>query len=188
MNEVFITKTAKYLPNEPVLNDEMESYLGLINNLPSKYSALILRNNGIKKRYYVLDKNQNPTETNAQMTSKAVEALFDECFSKADLELLSYGTTTVDQIQPSHGSMVHGELKSGRSIEINTATGLCNSGRNALKYAYMSVKSGNSNNAVATGSERIAIWMTADKFNHEVENLKLLEERPVVAFKREFLR
>jgi 3-oxoacyl-[acyl-carrier-protein] synthase-3 len=28
----------------------------------------------------------------------------------------------------------------------------------------------------------------ADKFNHEAENLKLLEERPIIAFKREFLR
>ena len=31
--EVYITKTASYLPNEPVSNDEMEEYLGLIKNL-----------------------------------------------------------------------------------------------------------------------------------------------------------
>jgi 3-oxoacyl-[acyl-carrier-protein] synthase-3 len=38
--------------------------------------------------------------------------------------------------------MVHGELNIGKSIEINTATGLCNSGMNALNYGFLSVKAG----------------------------------------------
>src|SRR5690606_39385756 len=50
------------------------------------------------------------------------------------------------------------------------------------------VKAGATENAICVGSERFSSWMTADKFNHEVENLKLLEEKPIVAFKREFLR
>ena len=36
MFEVYITKSGKYLPNEPVSNDEMETYLGLINETASK--------------------------------------------------------------------------------------------------------------------------------------------------------
>lgn len=36
MFEVGITKAGKYLPNEAVSNDEMESYLGLINDVASK--------------------------------------------------------------------------------------------------------------------------------------------------------
>jgi 3-oxoacyl-[acyl-carrier-protein] synthase-3 len=58
------------------------------------------------------------------------------------MKLLSVGTTSPDQIQPSHASMVHGELNIGKSIEINTATGLCNSGMNALNYGFLSVKAG----------------------------------------------
>ena len=166
----------------------MEDYLGYVNNAPSKAKALILRNNGIKTRYYALDKNNQPTETNADITAKAVEKLFDEHFTKEDMELLSCGTTSADQIQPSHASMVHGVLKPSHSIEINTSMGLCNAGMNALQYGFMSVKSGNSKNAVCVGSERFSAWMTADKFNHEAENLKLLEEKPIIAFKREFLR
>lgn len=188
MKEVYITKASTYLPNEPVSNDEMESYLGLVNNTPSKARALILRNNKIKTRYYALDKNSQPTHTNAQITAKAVEGLFDEQFRKEDMELLSCGTTSADQIQPSHASMVHGELKPGKSVEINTSTGLCNSGMNAFNYAFLNVKAGIKNNAVCVGSERFSAWMTADKFNHEAENLKLLEEKPIIAFKREFLR
>lgn len=188
MYDVFITKASTYLPNEPVSNDEMETYLGLVNNTPSKAKALILRNNKIKTRYYALDKNGKSTHTNAQITAKAIEGLFDENFKKEDMELLSCGTTSADQIQPSHASMVHGELNIGKSVEINTATGLCNSGMNALNYGFLNVKAGIKDNAVCVGSERMSAWMTADKFNHEAENLKLLEERPIVAFKREFLR
>jgi len=188
MHDVFITKASTYLPNEPVSNDEMESYLGLVNDTPSKARALILRNNKIKTRYYALDKEGKPTHTNAQITAKAVEGLFDEHFKKEDMELLSCGTSSADQIQPSHSSMVHGELNIGKSVEINTATGLCNSGMNALNYGFLNIKAGVKDNAVCVGSERMSAWMTADKFNHEAENLKLLEERPIVAFKREFLR
>lgn len=188
MNDVFITKASTYLPNEPVSNDDMETYLGLVNDTPSKARALILRNNKITTRYYALDKNGKPTHTNAQITAKAVEGLFDENFKKEDMQLLSCGTTSADQIQPSHASMVHGELNLGKSIEINTSTGLCNSGMNAFNYAFLSVKAGVKQNAVCVGSERFSAWMTADKFNHEAENLKLLEERPIIAFKREFLR
>jgi 3-oxoacyl-[acyl-carrier-protein] synthase-3 len=188
MYDVFITKASTYLPNEPVSNDEMETYLGYINDKPSKARSLILRNNKITTRYYALDKNGKPTHTNAQITAKAVEMLFDENFSKENMELLSCGTTSADQIQPSHASMVHGELNLGKSIEINTSTGLCNSGMNAFNYGFLSVKAGVKENAVCVGSERFSAWMTADKFNHEAENLKLLEERPIIAFKREFLR
>ncbi|MCY0976430.1 beta-ketoacyl-ACP synthase III [Chryseobacterium wangxinyae] len=188
MQDVFITKASTYFPNEPVSNDEMESYLGLVNNTPSKARALILRNNKIKTRYYALDKEGKPTHTNAQITAKAVEGLFDEHFKKEDMQLLSCGTSSADQIQPSHSSMVHGELNIGKSVEINTATGLCNSGMNALNYGFLNIKAGVKDNAVCVGSERMSAWMTADKFNHEAENLKLLEERPIVAFKREFLR
>lgn len=188
MQDVFITKASTYLPNEPVSNDEMESYLGLVNNTPSKARALILRNNKITTRYYALDKNGKSTHTNAQITAKAVEGLFDEHFKKEDMQLLSCGTSSADQIQPSHSSMVHGELNIGKSVEINTATGLCNSGMNALNYGFLNIKAGVKDNAVCVGSERMSAWMTADKFNHEAENLKLLEERPIIAFKREFLR
>ncbi|TXF75799.1 beta-ketoacyl-ACP synthase III [Chryseobacterium sp.] len=188
MNDVFITKSSIYLPNGPVENDEMEDYLGLVNNKSSKARSLILRNNGIKTRYYALDKNQKPTHTNAEITAKAINGLFDENFKKEDLQLLSCGTTSADQIQPSHASMVHGLLNNGKSIEINTSMGLCNAGMNAFNYGFLSVKAGASENAVCTGSERFSAWMTADKFDHEVENLKQLEEKPIVAFKREFLR
>lgn len=82
MSNVYITKSSTYLPNEPIANDDMETYLGLVNNTPSKARALILRNNQIKTRYYALDKNGQPTHTNAQITANAINGLFDENFKK----------------------------------------------------------------------------------------------------------
>jgi len=57
MSDVFITKTAAFLPNSVVTNDEIEDYLGLINGRKSKSKNIVLRSNRIKERYYAIDKN-----------------------------------------------------------------------------------------------------------------------------------
>lgn len=184
---VFINKIEKFLPNEPVSNDEMEQILGEINNKPSKSRRIILRNNGIKTRYYALDKQQRITHNNAELTALAVRSLTDAGFTLNDIEVLSCGTSTPDLLLPSHAAMVHGLLQN-RSVELNSASGVCCSGMNALKYGYLSVKSGNSKNAVCTGSERVSTWMMADKFEAEIANLEALEQQPILAFKKDFLR
>ncbi len=77
-NEVFITGITKYLPNNPVSNDEMEDYLGMINNKPSKARRIVLRNNGIINRYYALEKGGKPTHTNAELAAESVKMLFPD--------------------------------------------------------------------------------------------------------------
>ncbi len=187
MSEVYITKSSKFLPNDPISNDEMESMLGLINDEASKARRIVLRNNGIANRHYAIDDNGNPTHTNADLTFLAIEKLFDDKFTSKNVELLSCGTSTPDLLLPSHAAMVHGLLKN-QSIELNSSSGVCNAGMNALKFGYLSVKSGNTNNAICTGSERVSTWMLAEKFENEIVNLKKLEEQPIVAFKKDFLR
>lgn len=187
MFNVYINKIAKVLPNKPVSNDEMEKILGFVDGKPSKARRLILRNNGIKTRYYTIDSNGNVTHNNAQLTKEAIDKLFDDKFKEEDIEVLSCGTTTPDQLQPSHAVMVHGFFTK-KSVELNASAGICTSGINALKFGFLSVKSGNSSNAVCTGSERLSTWMLAEKFNSEVENLIALEKEPILAFKKDFLR
>lgn len=184
---VFINKIEKFLPNEPVSNEEMEQILGEINQQPSKSRRIILRNNGIRTRYYALDKQQRITHNNAELTALAIQNLTGSDFSLNDIEVLSCGTSTPDLLLPSHAAMVHGLLKN-KSVELNSASGVCCSGMNALKYGYLSVKSGNSVNAVCTGSERVSTWMMANKFEAEIANLEALEQQPILAFKKDFLR
>jgi len=184
---VYITRLSKFLPNNPIPNEEIESFVGLINGAPSRAKHLILRNNQIKTRYYALDKSGKSTHTNAKLTKLAIEKLFDKDFSMKDVDVLSCGTTSPDQILPSHAAMVHGEL-GHFPVEINSATGACSAGIQALKFGYLSVLSGSAGNAVCTGSERIASWMVAKSFKEEAEKIKELEGDGIIAFEKDFLR
>lgn len=186
--DVFITKAGKFLPNEPVSNDDMEAYLGMVDGKPSKARAIVLRRNGIKQRYYALDKEGNTTHTNPQMAAKAIRSLLSDDLSLDDIDLLSCGTSTPEQILPSHASMVHGELGGSKNIEIVSFAGSCCTGVDALKYAYMAVKLGESKNAVVSASERPSAWLKASYFQKESENLSLLENQPMLAFEKDFLR
>lgn len=188
MMDVFITKASRFLPNDPVENDDMEAFLGMVDGKPSKARRVILRRNGIKQRYYALDKDGNVTHTNVQMAANAVLGLLDDQLTIDDIDLLSCGTGSPEQLIPSHGVMVHGELGGKKHMEVVSFAGSCCSGADALKYAYMAVKLGLSKNAVAVASERSSAWMRASYFQKESEQLAQLEDQPMLAFQKDFLR
>lgn len=189
INQVYINRVAKFLPNNPISNDEMESYLGFINEKSSKSKHVVLRNNGIKKRFYAIDKAGNPTHTNYGMTALAINSLFENSeLPIQSLQLLSCGTSSPDQMMPSHAVMVHGELKESFPMEVVSPSGVCCAGMHAFKYAFMSVKCGEVENAVCTGSERISPLIKSSCFENEVTNLSLLEEDPYLSFEKDFLR
>ncbi len=185
--EVYINTVEKFLPGKPVSNDEMEDYLGKINGANSKARPVVLRNNGIKTRYYALDKNRKSTYSNAELTAEAIRKLQKQNFSVKDIELLACGTTSPDQLLPSHASMVHGELKINNT-EYASFGGSCNAGMLAMKYAFFSVKTGNTKNAVCTGSEKLSTWLIAERYKNEIDELTKIEEKPILAFGKEFLR
>lgn len=186
MRPVYITRLSKYLPNEAIANDEMESVLGMVNGKPSKARAIVLRNNGIKTRYYAF-RNGKKTHTNAQLAAEAIRALFDETLPIAELELITAGTTSPDQLLPSHAAMIHGELGI-HPVELISASGACCCSIQAMKYAFMAVGSGFTNIAASVGSERLSSWMHASRFQMEAENLARLEANPFIAFEKDFLR
>jgi len=185
--EVFITGITTYLPNNPVSNDEMEDYLGKINNTPSRARRIVLRNNGITTRYYALEKGSRPTHNNAQLAAEAVKLLLNEYIRKEDVQLLVCGTASPDQIMPSHASMVHG-LLGIPSVEIASFAGSCCASMQALKYGFFSVLSDNTQNAICSGSEILSHWMLSKYFEKENENESRLKENPLLAFEKEFLR
>jgi 3-oxoacyl-[acyl-carrier-protein] synthase-3 len=188
LNSVYITKISKFLPNAPIDNFKMEHYLGMIGGKPSKSHKLVLKRNGIKTRYYALDEDRNVTHTNADMAAEAVKNLAGNGFDIQQLELLACGTSTPDQIIPSHASMVHGKLIKSREVEIASHSGVCCSGINALKYAYLAVRSGDKKNAVATGSERISTCLLSKNYENECLELKNLEKSSGIDFEKDFLR
>ena len=183
---VYITRLSKFLPNEPVANDEMEQVLGLVNGKPSKARSIVLRNNGIKTRYYAF-KNGKSTHSNAQMSANAIRQLFDEKLPISKLQVLTTGTTSPDQLLPSQASMIHGELGI-HPVELIAASGACCSSVQAMKYAYMSIGAGLADVAASVGCEKISTWMHASRFQPEAENHIKLEENPYISFEKDFLR
>ena len=49
--DVYITGTSAFLPNDPVENDQVEDIIGSITRLSPKVKEIVLKSNGIKKRY-----------------------------------------------------------------------------------------------------------------------------------------
>jgi len=189
LSQVYINATSAFFPNDPVSNDEMEEYLGYIDGRPSKSKKIVLRNNGIINRYYALDKQGKSTHTNAQMTALAVKELFKNDPAKLkEVELLSCGTSSPDQVMPSHGVMTHGWLPEAEAIEVVSPSGVCCAGMHAIKYAYLAIKTGDVKLAVATGSERFSGLLVSDVFEEEAQKLKEMEENPFIAFQKDFLR
>jgi len=189
MNNVYITRASAVLPNAPVSNEEIENVLGKVNGQASRAKKLILRSNKIKSRHYVVDQKSNKiTHTNAQLTAESILKLEDKFFSLKDIDCISTGTSTPDQILPNHGVMVHGELKNP-PCEVVSTSGICLSGVTALKYIYNGVKAGEYRYAVSTGSDVCSILTRSENFEGEIKaRVDELEKKPTIAFEKDFLR
>ena len=183
--DVFITRTSAYLPLDPVNNDDIEVVLGVVGERCSRARRIILRNNGIQQRHYAIDRSTGqPAMSHADMTARAIRALGEI----GHVDCLSTGTSKPDQLVPNHGVMVHGEL-GWPQLQVVSLAGICLSGAAAMKYAALSVATGDSQKAVATGSELVSPLMMAKNFNAELEHrVAQLEERPEIAFEKDFLR
>lgn len=186
---VYINRVSAFLPLDPVKNDEMEQRLGQVGSRPSRARKLILRSNGIKQRHYVIDPSTGKSRySNAQLTAEAIRGLTDDNFQLEDIECLTAGTSLPDQLAPNHAVMVHGEL-GNPPCEVVATSGICLCGITALKYAWMSIATGQSTTAVAAGSEAVSNFMSAANFNEEYEHrISELEQRPEIAFEKDFLR
>jgi len=189
MSNVYINDIQKFMPNEPVNNKDIEEYLGYIGGKKSKVKNIVLRSNGIKSRHYVLEKGtQKPLFTNAQLCAKAIEKLTKNDFRLEEIECLSCGTTSPDQLMPGHTLMVQGELKID-GIETISASGICLSGINALKYIYYGIKAGEISTAISCGSEASSPILSAKNFKKESDHLiEELEKNTSIAFEKDFLR
>jgi len=187
--DVYINDMAMFMPNEPVFNDDIELVLGRIDNLPSRTKRIVLKTNGIKRRFYAINRDTGElTHSNTQLSSEAVKALKPyDGFKPADIECLCCGTTTPDLLFPGHALMVQGELELP-PCEAISAAGICISGMIAFKYAYMNIAAGLSNNAVAVGSELSSSYLRSTFFTPQCAEERDLKKHPAIPFDTDFLR
>jgi 3-oxoacyl-[acyl-carrier-protein] synthase-3 len=186
---VFINNISAFLPNEKVTNADMEDVIGKISGKKSRAKPVILRSNGIKSRYYAIDRQTGKHNyTNASLAANAVKGLFDNQDDLNSIDCIVASTSMADQIMPNHAVMVHGELKNPPCEVVSTA-GICLCGLTALKYAFLNIKSGESHKNVVVASEVASSIMKSENFESESEyKLTQLNEKPEIAFEKDFLR
>ncbi|MGH9508997.1 MAG: beta-ketoacyl-ACP synthase III, partial [Terriglobales bacterium] len=180
----YITALGKFLPGEPVHNDEMEDHLGRIGGKPSRLRARILRQNGIQSRHYAIDREGRVRYSNSELAAHAVrDALGRSELGLRDVEYLAAATSQGDLMAPGFASMVHGELKLP-PCEIATLHGVCTSGVMALKSAYLGIRAGERRNAVACASEFASRFFRPGLF----EGTRDYQRDSRIPFDAEFLR
>jgi len=184
---VYITSVSKFLPNSPVDNEDMEKYLGLINSKPSRTKRIVLKQNGIKCRYYALNEDQKMTHTNAELAFLSIKKLFPDEIIPGDIDVMACATGNPDQLLPSHASMVHGLMKN-RPMELYSASGVCLTCLQALKISYLSVLSGISSKAICSTSELASPTLLSKNYEEEYEHCSQVGKDPYMAFEKDFLR
>ena len=179
----YITSLGKFLPGAPINNDDMERRLGVIAGKASRVRQRILKQNGIKIRFYAIDENQNTVFSNAEMAAEAIRsALQRSSLEPSEIDYLVAATSQGDFPLPGFASMVHGELQSP-PCEIATVHGVCASGVMALKSAMLQVTAGDKSKAIACASEFPSRLFKATRF----EDQRAVQEQGL-GFDAEFLR
>jgi len=163
----YITSVGSYLPGEPIGNDDLQSYLGIIPGGSDRLRRRMLDANGIEKRHYAIDRDGNSTMLNEELAERAVRAaLGTRGLTTGDVGMLATGTTQGDLPVPGFASMVHGRL-GGRPMEILSAGGVCCSGAAALRAAEAAIRLDRHRVAVAVGSELVSRALRADRFSQK---------------------
>lgn len=184
MRDVYINALGCFLPGEPVANSEMEDHLGLIGGKPSRYRALVLRQNRIRTRHYALDKTGKATQTNSGMAASSILNAIDTSeISLGDITYLATSTTLGDMLVPGLASHVHAALGI-KPIEIASLQSVCASSLMAMKSAYLQLKCGEHACAAVSGSEFSSRHFRPGFYEH-TDTFKANGEVP---FQADFLR
>lgn len=158
LRDAYITGTGAFLPGAPVSADAMEDHLGRIGGRGSLLGRRALRWNGVETRHYALDAQGWATHSNAGMCALAVSAALEAAgLGREDLTYLAAATTQGDYLTPGHAAGVHGELGAG-PLEIASFQSVCGSSLMAAKAAWLSVRAGEHDVAVAGASEFSSRW------------------------------
>lgn len=182
--QVYINSVGKFLPGDPVPNDEMEDYLGYIGGKPSRLKSRMLKQNGIRFRHYAIDREGHVRYWNSEMAAIAArDALSRSSLDLKDIRLLAAATSQGDLLAPGFASMVHGELRLP-PCEIASYHGICASGMMALKGAYLNLLAGEKANAVVCASEFTSRFFRPGIFEETVQ----FKETGRVGYDAEFLR
>jgi len=167
MSDCYITSTGSYLPGAPVDNQSINQYLGRVIG-EARVQSKILSANGIETRYYALDKKQNATHTLYELAAEAVKDCLLPDKDPLHIDYLSAGTTHAPLLAPGISSILHDQLSKdhvvNHALEINSNSGICSSGAQAIVNAARAVKSGDADAAICVGVEQASDGLKSKAF------------------------
>ena len=179
MSDCYITSTGAYLPGNPVDNESIQQYLGKVLG-EGQVRDKILKANGIESRHYALDKQQNETHSLYELASEAVKDCLPQDRNSLNINYLSAGTTLAPLLAPGVTSILHDQLSKdnvlSHSLEINSNSGICSSGAQAIVNAARAVKSGDADAAVCVGVEQASDGLKSKKFRTEYDIPSILRD------------
>ena len=184
LRDVFITAVGSYLPGPPIPNAQIEDHIGRVSGRDSLFGRRALRWNGVQTRHYALGLGGQVNESNAGMCAKAVNVALDEAgLQRADLSFLASATTQGDFLVPGHAAAVHGEL-GGPPLEIASFQSVCGSSLMAAKSAWLQVRAGEHDVAVACAGEFSSRWFRPAFY----EGTQLVDAKGRLNAEADFLR
>jgi 3-oxoacyl-[acyl-carrier-protein] synthase III len=167
MTGCYITNTGSFLPGDPVENQDIYRYLGKVMG-EARVKNKILAVNGIQTRHYALDKKQSATHSIYELAARAVRDCLPPDGTAPRIDYLSAGTTYAPILAPGLSSLLHDQLSRDKivnhSLEINSNSGICSSGAQALVNAARAVKSGEAKAAVCVGVEQSSVGLRSRTF------------------------
>lgn len=153
MTDAFITATGQFLPGDPVDNDQVEDFIGVISPMASRRGKLILRQNRIRTRHYAMAADGETSHSVASMAADAVRDLLTHAeVDERAIDLIASATTQADGLVPGLASAIHHHLGL-RPLEVVSHQSVCASAMMAMKTAWLNVKAGERQAAIAVGAE-----------------------------------
>lgn len=184
LRDVFITGTGAFLPGPAVGVAGMENHLGRIYGRDSILGKRALRWNGIETRHYAMGSDGSVLHTSADMCAHAVQAALEDAGGELKrLQFLATATTQGDYLVPGHATAVQGAL-AGPPMEIASFQSVCCSSLMAAKAAWLSVRAGEHDLAVACASEFSSRWFQPSFY----EGTELCDGKGRLCAEADFLR
>lgn len=167
MADCYITHTGSFLPGEPVDNAHIGDYLGTVLGEGS-VRRRILKANGIQTRHYALDTKQNATHSVYELAAEAVRDCLPHDPDDRPIDYLSAGSTHAPLLAPGLASLIHDALRKAdlvrEAVEINSNSGICSSGAQAIVNAARAVKAGDAQAALCVGVEQASVALKSKAF------------------------
>ncbi len=152
----FITRTGSFLPGPAIDNEDIQQYLGTLED-ESKVKRQVLAMNGIRQRHYALRTDQTATHDVYQLAAAAIENCLEDRNLDAPISYLSAGSTYTPLSGPGISSILHSLLAergiAAQPVEVNSNAGIYTSSATALLNAYRAIRTGDHATAICVGTE-----------------------------------